>query len=245
MFLNQSQSRITELYQPPRQCSYIPELEATFRYFHISRCSEELYLDLLVRGWRRFGNYFFVPQCVGCDKCLSVRQRVFEFELSKGYRRILKKNSKTKIIIQHPTVTVEHLRIYDDFHRIMQQKKGWEYTPITPEIYYEMFVEGHLNFGYEFLYFIEEKLVCVALVDIIPSAISAVYCFYDHNYQSFSLGTHSILKQLELAKKLKIPYFYPGYWINNHHSMGYKDKFTPFEVLLNRPDIHEEPIWSL
>lgn len=244
MHLNYGTARISELYQPPRACSYISGLEAYFRYFYIQQCSNELYLRLLVRGWRRFGNYFFVPQCAKCSKCLSVRQRVFEFEPSRSHKRILKKNANTKLVIQRPTITQEHLRIYDKFHKVMHEKKGWEYIPITPELYYEMFVEGHLDFGFEFLYFINGSLVCVALVDIVAEAISAVYCFYDHDYATFSLGTHSILRQLLLAKEWNIPYFYPGFWIKDHYSMGYKNNFTPFEVLKNRPDIHEEAIWE-
>ncbi|MDX9744402.1 MAG: hypothetical protein RBT59_11320 [Arcobacteraceae bacterium] len=35
-----------------------------------------------------------------------------------------------------------------------------------------------------------------------------------------------------------------GYWIQNHHSMGYKEDYAPFDVLKNRPTLDEECIWE-
>ena len=84
----------------------------------------------------------------------------------------------------------------------------------------------------------------VALVDILDNAISAVYCYYDHNFAKYSIGSYSILKQIAIAKEYNIKYFYPGYWIKNHYSMGYKEKFKPFEILINRPNLNEEAIWK-
>ncbi|MDE5591571.1 MAG: arginyltransferase, partial [Helicobacter sp.] len=66
----------------------------------------------------------------------------------------------------------------------------------------------------------------------------------DHEYSKFSIGTYSFLKQIVIAKEHNIKYLYPGYWIKNHHSMGYKERFRPFEILTNRPDINEQTIWT-
>ena len=84
----------------------------------------------------------------------------------------------------------------------------------------------------------------VAFVDILDNAISAVYFYYDHNFAKYSIGSYSILKQIASAKEYNIKYFYPGYWIKNHYSMGYKEKFKPFEILINRPNLNEEAIWK-
>lgn len=237
--------KIVEFIPKERPCSYLPEKHGLFRYFYIEACSVELYQQLLERGWRRFGNYFFVPICKGCKACLSVRKRVDEMELSRSFKRVIAKNHATTIAIQRPMLTKRHLELYDRYHRVMSEKKGWEYSPITPESYYEMFIEGAGEFGYEFAYYREDQLVGVALVDILERSISAVYCFYDHEYGELSLGIFSILKQLELAQKLGIAHFYPGYWIKDHASMGYKERFAPYERLLNEPDLDEEAIWKL
>lgn len=235
---------IFELEQNPKICGYFKEKESLYRYFYIKECREDFYKELLERGWRRFGNYFFVPECQGCSLCISIRQDCENFSFSKTQKKILKQSKFITLSIQKPTLSKSHLELYDKYHKAMQDKKGWEYQKVTPEVYYDTFVQGFMEFGYEFLYHIDGILVGVALVDILQDCISAVYCFYDHDFAKYSLGTFSILKQIEFAKSKGIKYLYPGYWIKDHPSMGYKEKFKPFEVLINRPSLEEKPIWK-
>lgn len=82
------------------------------------------------------------------------------------------------------------------------------------------------------------------MTDILPEAISSIYCYYDHDYEKYSIGKFSILAQIKVAKELKIPYIYLGYWIKDHFSMGYKEKFKPFEILTNRVSLDEVTIWQ-
>lgn len=233
--------QIYELIQKPRACSYIPQEKALFHYLFIEKCTYEFYEKLLQRGWRRFGKYFFVPICEKCDSCISIRQDCENFSFSKSQKRILK--HPFSVGIGKPTITDRHLELYRQYHQKMNNKKGWEYEGISLDAYYDTFVSGHEEFGLEFDYYIDGLLVGVALVDVLPDSISAVYCYYDHDYAKYSIGTYSILKQIEIAKEYNIKYLYPGYWIKNHLSMGYKEKFRPFEILLNRPTLDEKPLW--
>ncbi len=226
-------------------CAYIDGYGTKFNYASIESCSNEFYNALLERGWRRFGEVFFAPFCPYCDKCISIRQIVEEFRLSDNLKKVIRKNRELKVSLGNPTYSVEKIELYNKYHSIMNIKKGWEYNKIDKDKYYYMFIDGAMNFGKEISYYINDKLIGVAFVDILPKAMSSIYFFYDHNYSYLSLGTFSILKQLEIAKMLNITYFYPGYWIKNHHSLGYKERFKPFEVLINRPEIYEHPLWKL
>ena len=237
--------KIFEFFSDSKHCSYLANQQSTMRYFHIFHCSESFYLGLLQRGWRRFGKYFFVPVCQHCKECISIRTLVEDFEFSKNQKRVLKNNQETALYIQKPTLTQDHLLLYDKYHRVMNLKKSWEYTPITERSYHEMFVEGHQEYGYEFLYVRDSKLIGVGLVDILGDSISAVYFFYDHDYGHLSLGTLNILVQLKIAKERGLRYFYPGYWIKDHYYMGYKERFGPFEYLHNAPDLFEIPDWRI
>ena len=126
----------------------------------------------------------------------------------------------------------------------MSDKKGWVHTPIEPVEYNRSYIQGRAEYAKEFLYVRDDKLIGVALTDILPQALSSIYCFYDHDYEHLSIGKFSILAQIKVAKELNIPYIYLGYWIKNHPSMGYKESFTPFEVLKNRVTLEEETIWE-
>lgn len=126
----------------------------------------------------------------------------------------------------------------------MEMKKGWENNHIDVEEYHNSYVNGAHEFGKEILYFRDDKLMAVALADILPNGLSAIYCYYDHEFEEFSPGKYSILAQISIAKQLNIPYIYLGYWIKDHFSMGYKENYKPFEILQNRPALDENTIWS-
>lgn len=141
-------------------------------------------------------------------------------------------------------MTMEHLDLYDKYHEFMNRKKDWPYSPIEPNEYSKSYVESKEEYAKEFLYMRDNKLIGVALVDMLPNAISSIYCYYDHDYADLSLGKFSILAQIKIAKEMNVPYIYLGYWIKDHYSMGYKEAYTPFEVLVNRPSLDEETIWE-
>lgn len=80
---------------------------------------------------------------------------------------------------------------------------------------------------------LDQKLVAVAVTDIVGNGLSAVYSFFDPEMKQRSLGTYCILQQIEYAKKLQIDFVYLGYWIENHDKMHYKKNFKPLELYLD------------
>lgn len=235
---------MTEFFSRNKECSYLKEKKATTMYRIIDNCDSLMCKEYILHGWRRFGKLFFTPQCTDCNECKSMRIKIKEFEFTKSMKRVLKENIDTKVIIRHPTMSKEHLELYDKYHLYMKDKRDWDNEKISANDYYNSFVLGHGEFGYELLYFIDEKLVGVALIDILPNAISSIYCYYDHNYQKHSIGTFSILKQIMLAKSLNIEYLYLGYWVEKNDSLKYKSRFKPHEILQDGFEFEKEPVWK-
>ena len=233
-----------EFVENSRECSYFDNEISDIRYRYIKNCSVDDYQNMLEHGWRRFGRMHFVPECKSCTKCISIRIDVANYKFSKSEKRVLAKNKDTKVFIQPPSISVDHLALYDKYHNFMSKKKNWTYSPIEPIEYSRSYVEGKSSFTKEFLYMRDNKLVGVALTDVLPKSISSIYCFYDHDYDNLSIGKFSILAQIKVAKQLKIPYIYLGYWIKKHFSMGYKESYQPFEVLKNRAPLEEDTIWE-
>lgn len=231
--------KLVEFFPPDTPCSYLEGYKSSFRYFYIEECNRSFYQGLLERGYRRFGLHFFVPICKECNACKTIRQDVAKFSPTKSHKRVLQKNIHIRVEIKKPTFTQEKLLLYDKYHKNMQIKKGWNYQGVSTDYYNETFILGSLDFGYEFNYYFEDRLIGVGFTDILKDSISAIYFFYDHDFQKQSLGIFNILMQLYFAKQKQIKYFYPGYWIPNHHSLGYKSQFMPFEILYNTPDLFE------
>jgi arginyl-tRNA--protein-N-Asp/Glu arginylyltransferase len=236
-------NRDIEFVEEDRECSYFDEEISDIRYRYMYSCDEQSYFQMLQRGWRRFGRMHFVPECKFCNKCVSMRIDVKNFKFSKSQKRVINKNKDTKLFIRQPSITLEHINLYDKYHSIMNAKKNWPFEPIDPNDYLKSYVEGKQEYSKEFLYMRDNKLIGVALVDILGDGISSIYCFYDHDYEEFSIGKYSILAQIKMAQQMNIPYIYLGYWIKDHFSMGYKEQYMPFEILTNRANLNDEPIW--
>ena len=66
------------------------------------------------------------------------------------------------------------------------------------------------------------RLLAVAVTDLAPMAMSAVYTFYDPDESQRGLGTLAILRQIEWAARGWRDHLYLGYWISGHDKMDYK-----------------------
>ncbi len=234
---------IREVLEENKSCPYYDDKISDTRYRYLESCDPAIHSAMLERGWRRFGHMHFIPECKTCNECTTIRIDISKHKFTKSQKRIINKNKNTDVYIQEPSVSIDHLNLFDKYHSHMHEKKKWKYEPTTPEDYYNSYVAGANKYGKEILYFIEDKLVAVALVDILETGMSAIYCYYDHDYEHLSLGKYSIIAQLSMAKQMKIPYLYLGYWIKDHYSMGYKESYKPFEILTNRAKLDEKTIW--
>src|SRR5262245_25468611 len=120
---------------PPYTCSYLPSEIASLEYRILGGVTASSYQDLLRRGWRRFGEDFFRPACRLCAKCRSLRVNVEEFRPSRSQRRALRHNSQVRVVVQTPTVTTDHLQLYNAYHEDMHRRRGWRWQTMTEESY--------------------------------------------------------------------------------------------------------------
>ena len=226
------------------KCSYLKDKEQTTHYKIIDNCDNAYCQELVERGFRRFGKMYFRPICSTCQECESIKIDVENFTFSKSQRRVMKKSAVLKSFIQKPTLTQEHLDLFNKYHLYMKNKKEWEFHETTPEHYFNSFVNGYNNFGYEVLYFYENKLIGVDLIDILESGISSIYFYYDPDYVQYSLGKLSLYNQIKFAKKTNKKWIYLGYYVKECPSLAYKSHYKPYITLHGRPTEFEQFNWS-
>ncbi len=228
---------------PQYRCSYLPEETASLTYRILIELSTKDYDELLRRGWRRFGCEFFRPACPACSQCQSLRLPLQAFSPSRSQRRALKQNADIEVIVQEPTLTAEHLRLFNAYHRFMHKEKGWPPHRHNANSYARSFLMGNWEFARELQYDQRGRLVGVALADVTDQSLSSIYFFYDPAWRSQSPGVFSILQQVLHAKQLGLKYHYLGYWVAQSQSMAYKAQYRPHEILTRYPDDDEEPEW--
>lgn len=188
-----------------------------------------LYEHLLGHGFRRSHNDVYRPYCRLCQACESLRVLAQEFSPSRSQRRVINKNQDlSQRIVNRPQPD------YDDlFCRFIElrHKDGAMYPP-DPVSFWQwcacdwmttQFVEWRDSNG---------TLVIVSAIDVLPNALSAMYTFFDPNYDKHSPGSYSILQLIDLCAQQNKEYLYLGYQIDACNKMNYKAKFTPNERLI-------------
>ena len=221
------------LYQSvPYSCPYIPTNTAHHYTTEPNLAlSSDIYSQLIDMGFRRAGNRVHRPNCLRCSQCVSLRIPVECFSESRSQRRVSKRNLNldTTVVI-NPDYT-QYLSLYEHYinsrhpetismHDALDTFENFLFSPWSD------------TFAVEFRLPTQE-LICVSICDPLEQGWSAVYTFFDTNYSSHSLGTFSILKQIELLKQRDLEYLYLGYWINDCDKMNYKTHFRPCEGFTN------------
>jgi len=226
------------------KCSYLHDKEQTTHYKLIHSCDIAYNQNLVERGFRRFGKMYFRPVCDSCQECQSIKIDVVNFEFSKSQRRVMKKATAINSFIQTPTMTQAHLDLFTKYHLFMKEKKGWEYQDTSHEHYYNSFVSGYNDFGYEVLYYDKHRLIGVDLIDILPDGISSIYFYYDPEYTDYSLGKLSLYNQIKFAKRSNKKWIYLGYYVEDCPSLAYKSHYKPYMTLKGKPSENEDFEWN-
>ncbi len=186
------------------------------------------------RGFRRSQNIIYLPACEGCSACVPVRVVVDDFDLSKSRRRILTKNADVIRRMRAPRATGEQfsvLRAYlDERHGDggMADMTVLDYASMVEETSVDTSMMEYRVRDDETG---DDHLIAAALTDRLTDGLSMVYSFFDPDEKSRSLGRFMILDHVSLARELRLPYVYLGYWVEGSMKMDYKTQFQPLEKL--------------
>lgn len=216
---------------PEHPCSYLPNRQAGMMFLDpAAHLDVQIYSELIRHGFRRSGDYVYRPRCSACSACVPVRIPVWAYQRRRRERRIWQRNEDILLHPRPPRFDPEHYDLYLRYVKTRHPGGGMDHP--DPQQYLEflscswantLFYEGHVG----------ARLVVVSVVDHLYDGLSAVYTFFDPDLAQRSLGTYSILWEIEQAKRLGVPWVYLGYWIQGCQKMRYKDRYRPLEAYLN------------
>jgi len=213
------------------ECAYIPSNQERLLVYVGSSLHSTLedYETLLEAGFRRSGDQVYRPQCPLCNACQSLRVRAFSFQKSKSQKRIWNKNRDIECQISRENKP-EYYELYEKYINA-RHSDGSMYPPTKTQ--YTDFLKNNWAPPLFLELRKQDKVVGVAVTDELPRSLSALYTFYDPELESRSLGSLSILHQIQQAQKLGKQYVYLGYQINESRKMNYKNKFLPNEQYID------------
>lgn len=183
--------------------------------------------DHMALGYRRSGTFLYRTACHDCRACEPTRLDVESFQLSRSLRRVLQRgNAVLEVEIREPQVDACRVELLNR-HRIERQLTSTS-GALDHSDYQSFLVETCCDTR-EMSYWINGVLVALATVDFGAESLSAVYCFFDPGYSKLSLGTYSILRQLDLAASTGRRYLYLGMYVAENPHLNYKARFRPHQ----------------
>jgi arginine-tRNA-protein transferase len=212
-------------------CSYLPGRLARLPLRMAFDLTPAQFDDLLAQGDRRTGAFLYRTQCPACQACQPIRLRVQEFEPRTTQRRTLRRgDALLSVTIGPPQVDRQRIDLYNLHRRLRGLDRGD--GEIGESDYRDFLVETCCQ-TLELRYAEGDSLKAVAIADLGEKSLSAVYCYFDPRYRAVSLGTYSVLKQVELCRAWGLDYLYLGLYIAESPHMNYKANFLPHERLIH------------
>lgn len=215
----------------PHPCSYLDDQQAQTLFIDPdAELNPSAQTHLSELGFRRSGDFVYRPNCAACKACIPVRIPVRSFQPNRTQRRIWKRN-------RHLTSNLTEARLNDELYHlyaryIEARHQDGDMYPTSPEQFTDFLVNSRANTRF-IEYRNQEKLVAVAVTDLLDNAYSAVYSFFDPDDTKASYGVYTILSQIDLARRAGLEYLYLGYWIKACQKMSYKVNYRPVELLVN------------
>lgn len=193
------------------------------------RLSPSRYDTFLASGWFRGSVMLYKMDllCIEEDlySVVNIRLNLEQFEQSKSQRKKFKKvQDRFRVEIGKATYSEEKDALY--------QKHKYKFRGFIHAT-----LDDYLSSGFpttvfntqEVCVYDGNKLIAVSFFDLGEKSVASLLALYDENYQRFSLGVFTMLKEVDFAQKLGYKWYYPGYILDKESSFSYKLDLGEFE----------------
>ena len=161
---------------------------------------------------------------------MPVRVDAAAFAPNRSQRRAWRDHQPLQSFVAELAWSPEHYRLYTRYQQGRHPGGGMDEDSRTQ--YAQFLLTSRVNTRLVEFRDPAGALVMVSIIDVLDDGLSSVYTFYDPDVPG-SLGTYSILWQIEQCRTLNLPWLYLGYWIAESRKMSYKASFHPAQFLVD------------
>ena len=214
------------------ECGYLKDNEASNVFVDPEQQLDgSTYSALSTLGFRRSGQNVYKPRCAHCQACLPFRVLTEMFSPSRSQRRCLKQNNDLTCVMSRTIDTDEHYQLYARY--IEARHQDGDMYPPTREQFRDFLGSAWVITRYLCFRDSNQRLISVAVIDLLNDGISAMYSFFEPSEEKRGLGNFNVLFQILWARENQLPYIYLGYWIKQNQKMNYKANYRPFQLLID------------
>ena len=215
---------------PPHPCAYLQDRSSQIIFLDpLADIDPAMYGELANHGFRRSGGNIYRPGCSGCDACVPLRIPCTRFQPRRAQRRVWRDSSELQVVEKQAGFDAEHFQLYRRYIDTRHPDGG---MATSSEDQYMQFLACDWADTRFFEIRRDRRLVAVAVTDLLPQGLSAVYTFYEPALQRLSPGVFAVLWQIEEAKRRRLPWLYLGFWIAGCAKMEYKSQYRPLQAYL-------------
>jgi leucyl-tRNA---protein transferase len=157
-------------------------------------------------------------------RVLLLRIDLKDFSFSKSQRKCLRSNvdletkiNPIRIRPEHETLFMKHANRFDSNR------------PQNIYGFFSIFSNVTPCTGLEFDVFKDHKLLATSFVHVGEKCMAGNYCIYEPEESYRSLGTYTMLQEIEYAQKIGLEYYYPGFVYDVPSEFDYKLNFNSLE----------------
>lgn len=198
--------------------------------FQCQAVPPEMMDKLWESGWRHFGSSFYRYSVSidegGLRNITPLRLDLEKFKLSKSQRRVLRKNEDLTCRFSEAVLSMQARMM---FQRHKQRFKANipedldTFLSDTPATVPCLCMQCEVLLG--------QDLIAISYLDMGESASSAVYGQFEPEHSWRSLGTLTMLKEIEYSRSMGHRWYYPGYATAEPSPYDYKKQLHGLELL--------------
>lgn len=186
-------------------------------------------LDLfLANGWFRQGCVIFTTNFLRnknlIHSAIWLRIDLLAFIPTKTHQKLQKLNTNFRTVFRPFLLNEIHEILFAKYKTVITFEAA---ISLQDLLYYQQ--TDNIYDTWEVNIYDHDKLIAVGIFDVGETASMGITCFYDPDYQKYSLGKYLMFLKMQYVKNKGMTHFYPGYFSPNYPIFDYKlDLAKPF-----------------
>lgn len=139
-----------------------------------------------------------------------------------------------EVTLEADTFTEEKFALFDNYQRHVHHegdgeisRRGFQRFLCSSPLHRHNIGDKQIG-SFHQMYRLNGRLIAMGVLDLLPEAVSGVYFIYHSDFEKWSFGKLSALREAALSIECDYVYYYMGYYIHNCKKMRYKGDYKPY-----------------